>query len=43
MTADKVLKDLQGIGGVVMKTSFDETKEAQLRAALAAASSAPGA
>jgi len=39
MTADKVLKELQGIGGVVMKTSFDETKEAQLREALAAASS----
>src|SRR6478609_7286360 len=39
MTADKVLKELQGIGGVVMKTSFDETKEAQLRDALAAASS----
>jgi uncharacterized membrane protein len=42
-TADKVLKDLQGIGGVVMKTSFDETKEAQLRAALAAQTQAPGA
>ncbi|MCP8938228.1 DUF1269 domain-containing protein [Alsobacter sp. SYSU M60028] len=36
MTADKVLKDLEGVGGVVMKTSFDETKEAQLREALAA-------
>ena len=41
MTADKVLKELQGIGGVVMKTSFDETKEAQLREALAAASLKP--
>jgi uncharacterized membrane protein len=42
MTADKVLADLQGIGGVVMKTSFDETKEAALRAALAAhAAAAP--
>ncbi|MFO1146813.1 MAG: DUF1269 domain-containing protein [Alsobacter sp.] len=40
MTADKVLADLKGVGGVVMKTSFDETKEAALRAALAAASSA---
>jgi uncharacterized membrane protein len=41
MTTDKVLKDLEGIGGVVMKTSFDETKEAQLRAALAATAPAP--
>jgi uncharacterized membrane protein len=38
LTADKVLADLRGIGGVVMKTSFDETKEAKLREALAAAS-----
>jgi uncharacterized membrane protein len=36
MTADKVLADLRGSGGVVMKTSFDETKEAALREALAA-------
>lgn len=43
MTTDKVLKDLEGIGGVVMKTSFDETKEAQLRAALAAHTATPGA
>jgi uncharacterized membrane protein len=43
MTTDKVLKDLEGVGGVVMKTSFDETKEAQLRAALAAVSSPPAA
>jgi uncharacterized membrane protein len=35
MTTDKVLKALEGEGGVVMKTSFDETKEAALRAALA--------
>jgi len=35
MTADKVLKDLEGVGGVVMRTSFDETKEAALRQALA--------
>jgi uncharacterized membrane protein len=39
MTTDKVLADLKGAGGTVMKTSFDETKEAALRAALAAASS----
>jgi uncharacterized membrane protein len=37
MTADKVLADLRGIGGVVMRTSFDESKEQQLRDALAAA------
>lgn len=43
MTTDKVLKDLEGVGGVVMKTSFDETKEAQLREALAANAPAPAA
>ena len=35
MTTDKVLADLKGLGGTVMKTSFDETKEAELRKALA--------
>jgi uncharacterized membrane protein len=40
MTTDKVLADLHGVGGTVMKTSFDETKEAALRAALASASAA---
>ncbi len=35
MTVDKVLADLKGVGGTVMKTSFDETKDAQLKAALA--------
>jgi uncharacterized membrane protein len=35
MTTDKVLADLEGVGGTVMRTSFDETKEAALRAALA--------
>jgi len=35
MTTDKVLADLKGIGGTVMRTSFDETKEAALREALA--------
>ncbi len=39
-TADKVLEDLKGVGGKVMRTSFDHTKEEQLRAALAAASNA---
>ena len=37
MTTDKVLADLKGIGGVLMKTSFDETKDAELREAMAAA------
>ena len=35
MTADKVLAALQGEGGTVIRTSFDETKEQALRAALA--------
>ena len=35
MTTDKVLADLKGVGGTVMRTSFDETKEAALRDALA--------
>ncbi|MDB5543254.1 MAG: hypothetical protein JWO64_403 [Hyphomicrobiales bacterium] len=39
MTADKVLADLKGVGGVLIKTSFDETKEAQLKEALAAVQS----
>jgi uncharacterized membrane protein len=34
MTADKVLKEIQGFGGVVLKTSLDETKEQTLRDAL---------
>ncbi|QGM45070.1 DUF1269 domain-containing protein [Methylocystis heyeri] len=48
-TADKVLEDLKGVGGKVMRTSFDHTKEEALRAALSEASkaappaSAPGA
>ena len=36
MTTDKVLAALQGVGGTVMRTSFDETKEEALRQALAA-------
>ncbi len=35
MTTDKVLAYLNGIGGTVMQTSFDETKEQALRNALA--------
>jgi uncharacterized membrane protein len=41
VTADKVLADLKGIGGKVLQTSFDHTKEERLRAALAAATEAP--
>lgn len=37
VTADKVLADLKGVGGKVLRTSFDHTKEDALRAALAAA------
>ena len=36
MTTDKVLAALQGVGGTVMRTSFDHTKEDALRQALAA-------
>ena len=36
MTTDKVLKDLKGVGGTVVSTSFDETKEAAIREALTA-------
>ena len=35
MTTDKVLAALQGEGGTVIRTSFDESKEGALRAALA--------
>jgi uncharacterized membrane protein len=35
MTTDKVLADLQGVGGTVLRTSFDHTKEEALRQALA--------
>ncbi|MDM9622087.1 DUF1269 domain-containing protein [Rhizobium sp. S96] len=34
MTADKVLKEISPFGGVVLKTSLDETKEQVLRDAL---------
>jgi uncharacterized membrane protein len=37
VTADKVLADLKGVGGKVLRTSFDHTKEEALRAALGAA------
>ena len=35
MTTDKVLEELEGAGGTVMRTSFDHTKEEALREALA--------
>lgn len=38
MTADKVLKEISGFGGVVLKTSLDESKEQVLRDALQKAS-----
>lgn len=34
MTADKVLAAVQGSGGTVIRSSFDETKEERLQAAL---------
>lgn len=37
MTTDKVLNDLKGVGGTVLRTSFDHTKEQALRDALAGA------
>ena len=40
VTADKVLADLKGVGGKVLRTSFDHTKEEALRTALAAAAEA---
>lgn len=38
MTADKVLKEIQDAGGIVLKTSLDDSKEKLLRDALAKAS-----
>ena len=42
MTTDKVLAALQGEGGTVIRTSFDESKEEALRTALAAATPPAG-
>jgi len=36
MTTDKVLEDLKGVGGTVIRTSFDNAKEEALRQALQA-------
>jgi len=43
MTADKVIREIKGAGGVVLKTSLDETKEKVLRDALASAAGQPAA
>ena len=43
MTADKVMAELQGTGGTVMRSSFDETKEQALNEALAGAQAAAAA
>jgi uncharacterized membrane protein len=43
MTADKVLADIKGFGGVVLKTSLDDSKEQALRNALANSVATPGA
>jgi uncharacterized membrane protein len=40
MTTDKVLAALHGAGGTVMRSSFDESKEEALPAALAGARAA---
>ena len=40
VTADKVLAAMAGTGGTVMQSSFDETKEEALQAALSAAQQA---
>ena len=40
MTTDKVLAALRGVGGSVLRSPFDETKEEALRAALADAQAA---
>jgi uncharacterized membrane protein len=40
MTTDKVLSALSGAGGTIMRSSFDETKEEALQAALAGARAA---
>jgi uncharacterized membrane protein len=42
MTTDKVIATLRGAGGTVMRSSFDETKEEALQAALAGVRAATG-
>jgi uncharacterized membrane protein len=41
MTADKVMEDLRGAGGTIMRTSFDHAKEAAFAAALAGTPATP--
>lgn len=41
VTGDKVLDALRGVGGTVLQTSLDHTREERLREALAGASAAP--
>jgi uncharacterized membrane protein len=36
MTTDKVLEGLKGVGGTVLRTSFDKSKDDAIRAALSA-------
>jgi uncharacterized membrane protein len=43
LTADKVLEDLKGVGGTVLRTSFDHTKEEALQQALSGAQAASAA
>ena len=43
MTADKVLREIKDAGGVVLKTSLDDTKEKALRDALESAVAKPAA
>ncbi len=43
MTTDKVMAALEGTGGKVLQSSFDETKDEALRSALAGAQAATGA
>ncbi len=43
VTADKVLEQLQGTGGKVVKTSLTHEQEAKLQAALDACKAAPAA
>jgi uncharacterized membrane protein len=40
MTTDQVLSELCGVGGTILRSSFDETKEGALQAALAGAQEA---
>jgi uncharacterized membrane protein len=40
MTVDKVMAELAGTSGTILRSSFDETKEEALKAALASAQAA---